>query len=125
MKKKIKKSSLIDLTKEHLPQKYDVVYSSMALHHVKYYRNIVKILNDTLNDNGILCIIELDIVDPIFHSDELDFDGYNGFNHEQLGYAFEQAGLKNIEMAPFINCSKSINGKEVPFTLFYAKGEKI
>ncbi len=50
---------LKDLTKEDCEEKFDVIYTSMALHHIIDTQKMIKKFYDLLNENGTLCIIEL------------------------------------------------------------------
>ena len=115
----------LDLTKEtYSGEKFDIIYTSMTLHHIIDTKNIVKILYNLLNENGVFCVVELDKEDGSFHINEKNFDGHNGFEHETMENAFKNAGFSNIKSETFFNGEKKNQKKIIPYSLFYTIGEK-
>ena len=41
-------------------EKFDLIYTSLTLHHILNTEKIIKIFYNLLNENGLLCIIDLD-----------------------------------------------------------------
>jgi len=79
----------IDLENEiYTEEKFDIIYTSMTLHHILDTENIIKIFYNLLNKNGILCVVDLDKEDGSFHINEKDFNGHNGFEHNYIENAF-------------------------------------
>lgn len=116
---------ILDLTKEtYSEEKFDIIYTSMTLHHIIDTKNIVKVLYDLLNENGILCVVELDKEDGSFHINQKNFDGHNGFEHEIMENAFRNSGFSNIKSETFFNGQKKYENKIIPYSLFYTIGEK-
>jgi ubiquinone/menaquinone biosynthesis C-methylase UbiE len=105
--------------------KYDVIYTSMALHHIKDIEEVLKNLYELLNPNGYICIIDLDEEDGRFHSDDKTFDGHNGFNQNKLKLLMGKIGFKNIEAHNFYNGIKVIGHENIEYTLFLMKGNKV
>lgn len=97
---------------------YDAIYSSMSLHHIVNVKNIIRKLYALLNDNGVLCIVDLDEEDGRFHKNEEGFNGHNGFNQQWLKEVVEEVGFKNITSRTFYNGRKNIDGEEIPYSLF-------
>jgi ubiquinone/menaquinone biosynthesis C-methylase UbiE len=66
----------MDLTAEPLPEesreneRYDLIYSSMTLHHIPDTDAILKTFHDLMNPGGWLCIADLDKEDGSFHGIE-------------------------------------------------------
>ena len=115
----------IDLTEdEYNDKKFDIIYTSMALHHIKDTYDIVSKFYNLLNDNGILCVIELDKEDGSFHMNEKDFDGYNGFEHSDMENVFEKVGFKNIKSETFYYDKKIYKEHIIPYSMFYTIGKK-
>lgn len=116
---------LMDLTKEtYTEKKFDIIYTSMALHHILDTENIIKTFYNLLNKNGILCIIELDKEDGSFHINSKDFSGHNGFEHEYLENALKNCGFSNIKSETFFNGQKSYKENTIPYSMFYTVGNK-
>ncbi len=115
----------IDLTKEeYVGEKFDIIYTSMALHHIMDTEEIVKTFYKMLNKNGILCVVELDKEDGSFHINEKDFDGHNGFEHEAMEKWFTNAGFSNIKSETFFYGKKLYQEKIIPYSMFYTIGKK-
>lgn len=116
------KINLINET--YIGEKFDIIYTSMALHHIIDTEKIVKIFYNLLNENGILCVVELDKEDGSFHINEKDFNGHNGFEHEVMEKAFRNAGFSNIKSETFFNGQKVYQEKFIPYSMFYTIGKK-
>jgi SAM-dependent methyltransferase len=86
-----------DLTTDRLGGTYDVVWSSMALHHVQDLDGLLRSVAGLLVDGGWLAIADLDEdPDGAFHADVADFDGHHGFNRGRLTAQLARAGFANI-----------------------------
>jgi len=80
-----------DLTAEPLPdERYDLIYSSMTLHHIPDTDAILKTFHDLLNPGGWLCIADLDKEDGSFHGIEVDV--HHGFARKDLAEKVLRAG---------------------------------
>jgi ubiquinone/menaquinone biosynthesis C-methylase UbiE len=104
--------------------KYDVIYTSMVLHHIEDIRTTLKNLYGMLNDNGYLCIAELVEDDGGFHRSDKDFNGHNGFKIDNLKKLLEELGYKNVESHIFYNDVKVVEGSEIDYSLFLMIGKK-
>lgn len=87
----------LDLERGDGPQeRFDLVVSSMVLHHVHDLDGVLSRLAAMLEDGGRLCVADLDLEDGSFHADTHDFDGHPGFDREELARAVEAAGLEAV-----------------------------
>jgi ubiquinone/menaquinone biosynthesis C-methylase UbiE len=120
------KAYQIDINKNHiLPENsYDVIYTSMALHHIIDTKTTIKNLYRLLKKNGYLCIIELDEEDGSFHKEEKDFNGHNGFNKNSLKNLLLEIGFKEIQANTFYNDEKLVGEMKVKYSLFLMVGRK-
>lgn len=85
----------VDLTAEPLPdERYDLIYSSMTLHHIPDTDNILRVFHVLLNKGGHLCIADLDKEDGSFHGVEVDV--HHGFDHAALAAKAQQAGFADV-----------------------------
>jgi 2-polyprenyl-3-methyl-5-hydroxy-6-metoxy-1,4-benzoquinol methylase len=90
----------VDLTTDRLEGVYDVVWSSMALHHVRDLDGLLRSLTGLLVDGGSLAIADLDEdPDGAFHADKVDFDGHHGFNRHHLAEQLAHAGFSDVNFA--------------------------
>lgn len=126
---KCKKSNIfpiqIDLVNEaYKGDKFDLIYTSLTIHHIQNTEKIIKIFYNLLNENGILCIIDLDKEDGSFHINQKDFNGHNGFEHRYMENIFESVGFSNIKSETFYNGEKIYKEKTIPYSLFYTVGYK-
>lgn len=116
---------LLDLTnKNSLVLKSDVIYTSMALHHINDTKTIIKNFYQLLNTDGYLCIVDLDKDDGSFHKKEMGFDGHNGFNQNDLRSILNNSGFKDIQSNTFYYDEKIIEGEIIKYSLFLLKARK-
>ena len=86
-----------DLTKDGLEGAYDVVWSSLALHHVRDLDRLLRSVAQLLVHGGRLLIADLDEdPDGAFHADKVDFDGHDGFDRERLTEQLTRAGFGDV-----------------------------
>lgn len=86
-----------DLTTDRLDGAYDVVWSSMALHHVRDLDALLRSVAGLLVAGGRLCIADLEEdPDGAFHADKVDFDGHHGFDRQHLAERLARAGFVDV-----------------------------
>ena len=112
------KSICDNITDMKINDTYDVIYSSMSLHHIVDVKDLINKLYKLINNNGVLCIVDLNEEDGRFHKNEEGFNGHNGFNQQWLRKVVEEVGFKNVTSRTFYNGRKNIDGEEVPYSLF-------
>jgi len=120
------KAYQIDINKNHiLPENsYDVIYTSMALHHIIDTETTIRNLYRLLKKNGYLCIIELDEDDGRFHKEEKYFNGHNGFNQNSLKKLLLKIGFEEVKSNTFYNDEKLVGEMKVKYSLFLMEGMK-
>ncbi|WP_238885271.1 class I SAM-dependent methyltransferase [Clostridium sp. YIM B02551] len=115
----------IDILNEEFELKnFDVIFSSMVLHHVEDISKITKKFYELLNTLGTLCIIDLDKEDGSFHRNEPHFKGHNGFDQEELKNILIKIGFRDVEIKTFYRDKKVIDDKEFGYSLFLLKARK-
>ena len=108
-----------DLFDNNLKQNtYDLIYSSMVLHHIKNIEFFCKRFNELLRADGTLCIVDLVPVDKAYHKNEPDFDGHHGINPEWLITILEEQGYVKEVYDVIYTDSKVINNKRIDYSLF-------
>ncbi|MGL4989900.1 MAG: class I SAM-dependent methyltransferase [Sarcina sp.] len=108
----------INLANENVKERYDVIYSSMALHHVQDVEAMVSKFYDILANDGQVAIAELNEDNGDFHWGVEDFNGHNGFNQAKLKEMFEKVGFKNIKIQEIFKGNKNQRGKEITYSVF-------
>lgn len=77
---------------------FDVVVSSMALHHMKDTALVLSRIYESLRPGGKIAIADLDAEDGSFH-DSNDGVAHFGFDREILRQQLEQSGFKHVLFA--------------------------
>ncbi|WP_017414786.1 class I SAM-dependent methyltransferase [Clostridium tunisiense] len=113
-----------DINSKSFMGKYDVVYTSMVLHHIDDLKKTIENLAARVNKDGYLCIVDLTKDDGSFHKLEKDFRGHDGFEEEELKSLLSKAGLSDITYKVFFNGKKNVEGEEVDYSLFIMVASK-
>ncbi|MBZ9687448.1 class I SAM-dependent methyltransferase [Clostridium estertheticum] len=110
--------------KNSLGMKFDVIYTSMVLHHINDIKAIINNFHQLLNKDGYLCIVDLDEEDGSFHKGYPEFDGHNGFNQNELKTILINSDFKDIESNTFFYDDKIVKDEKVCYSLFLMKARK-
>ncbi len=102
----------LDLLKDsYIGGKFDLIYTSMTLHHIVEIDEILEKLCEITSPNGYLCIADLDEEDGTFHQE--GFIGHNGFKREKLEKKLEHLGLKTLHYELFFEMKRKHTGDKV------------
>jgi len=119
------KASYLDLDNgDVLNGSYDLIVSSMTLHHIKNISPLLKQFYSILLPSGQLAIADLDLDDGDFHGNN---DGvfHFGFNREELRLIFMDVGFQNIQTHQAADIEKPVgDGKSRIFTIFLMTARK-
>ena len=95
----------LDLLADPPPaQHFDLIVTSMTLHHVPDTDLILRLFHDLLNPGGYLCIADLDTEDGSFHGIEVDV--HHGFDRAELGRRAIQAGFVDVQFQTVFSIAK-------------------
>ena len=119
----IKTVTVAELYNRLYEKRFDVIFSSMVFHHIIDITQEVSKLCRLLKENGSLIIIDLDIVDKMFHSEDPGFNGHHGFNRQDISDVFKQCGLKNISIKTVYSGQKVIKNSNIEYSLFLINGK--
>ncbi len=115
-------AKILDLNNGKIEYSYDLIFSSMVLHHIPNHGQTITELSGALHPGGYLCICDLDKEDGSFHSKETV--PHHGFERPDIEEIFQHSGLNIIlSCTGFIN-RKIINDKEFDFPVFLIIGQK-
>ena len=113
----------LDLMVDPLPeQRFDIIFTSMTLHHVPDTDRILHIFHDLLKPGGHLCIADLDKEDGSFHGIEVDV--HHGFDRTELTQRAEKAGFCDVRFQTVFNIAKEheTGKRDYPVFLMTARG---
>ncbi|MDD4880368.1 MAG: class I SAM-dependent methyltransferase [Gallionellaceae bacterium] len=112
-----------DLTADPLPdERYDLIYSSMTLHHIPDTVKILAVFHQLLNPGGHLCIADLDREDGSFHGPEIDV--HHGFDRDALAALASQAGFAKVRFRTVFEIVKQKEDGERAYPIFLMTAER-
>ncbi len=103
---------------------YDVIFSSMVMHHIPDVEAEISGLKRLLKPGGRLIWIDLDVEDGSFHADDPDFQGHNGFSRDEVKSILTNRGFRDIRVGTVFEGEKQLSGGAVPYSLFKAVAER-
>lgn len=110
-----------NIEKQDLPaEKYDLITSGMALHHIKTPQMFFDKTYAALKAGGYLCVADLDSEDGSFHPEQITDYFHNGFDRQEIEKDMQQAGFRGIQIATCYTVEKQ--AKQYP--IFLAIGQK-
>jgi 2-polyprenyl-3-methyl-5-hydroxy-6-metoxy-1,4-benzoquinol methylase len=116
----------LDFTKDELPEeRFDLIFSSMALHHVKDAEGLLATFFQLLNPGGRVALADLDAEDGGFHGEIPDVF-HLGFDRGELGRLLEKAGFADISAttAHVMKKESSTTGQTEEFPVFLMTAKK-
>jgi 2-polyprenyl-3-methyl-5-hydroxy-6-metoxy-1,4-benzoquinol methylase len=116
---------LIDLEKgDTIEGSYQVVTSSMTLHHIRDIKPLLDQFHRALAPAGYLCLADLDLDDGQFHGGNNDGVFHNGFDRTSLHQMFIEAGFSHVRDRTAATVIKPVPGGNRSFTIFLMTGRK-
>lgn len=111
-----------DLSASSLPDtRFDLIYSSMTLHHIQDTDAILAAFHTHLNPGGWLGIADLDLEDGSFHGPEVDV--HHGFDRDVLAKRTRRAGFSDVAFRTVfeIEKDKPLGKRAYPVFLMVAR----
>jgi cyclopropane fatty-acyl-phospholipid synthase-like methyltransferase len=103
---------------------YDLVMSSMTLHHIQKIEPLFDQFFNVINPGGYLGIADLDLDGGEFHEDDTGVF-HSGFDRAALGQVFTRAGFENVRETTAAEVEKPArNGQVRKFSVFLVTGQK-
>jgi len=99
---------------------YDVIFSSMVMHHIADVKAEIAGLQRLLKPGGRLIWIDLNADDGSFHAAEPDFQGHNGFEWDEVRRILADCGFESVSVHTMLQAKKEVNGRAAPYSLFMA-----
>lgn len=114
------KTRMRDILKDPLPETFDLIISSMAMHHVPDTRALLTSLYAHLRPGGAIAIADLDQEDGSFHSDGNAGVHHFGFDKSALTALLKETGFTDISFYP----AHTIEKVHRDFDIFLLKATK-
>ncbi|EAT15936.1 class I SAM-dependent methyltransferase [Desulfuromonas acetoxidans] len=113
------------LSHDHFPdnieQMFDVIYSSMVMHHVPDVAALVRSMIQHLAPGGYVALADLDVEEGTFHDDPTGVFHHGIDRHWLVNYLKDQ-GLCDVRADTVHTIVKQREGKEETFTVFLVSG---
>lgn len=110
----------LDLTKESLDERFDVIYSLLTMHHIQNTEQILAKFYEHLTPNGKIIIADLDSEDGSFHG--VGFDGHNGFARLELVSIAQRVGFRDIHVEKLTEIDRHDLGRK--YSVFVLVAQK-
>ena len=115
---------LLDLEHQELEQCYDLIVSSMTLHHVQDVAGLINSLARSLNPGGWLALADLESEDGTFHDDSKGVL-HHGFSRAFLTDAFSRCGLTDVRVVTATTVDKKReNGTVASYPVLLCLGHR-
>ena len=97
-------------------QRFDLIVTSMTLHHVPDTDHILRIFHDLLQPGGTLCVADLDQEDGSFHGIEVDV--HHGFDQADLSLRAAKSGFADTHFQTVFSIAKEHEGGTRDYPVF-------
>ena len=109
-------------TEPYTEDRFDLVVSSMTLHHLRDVPLVMKRLSALLNPGGWIALADLDTEDGSFHGQAEDVF-HHGFDRQEIARWLAAAGISNIKLADAYRVTKpNATGELREYGVFLATG---
>ena len=108
-----------DILEQPLHQKFDLIVSAMAMHHVQDTDAMLVSFANHLKAGGQVALADLDQEDGSFHPADIEGVYHDGFNQNELKTKLEQHGFIDAQFQIAVTVQKG--GKAYPVFLVIAR----
>jgi 2-polyprenyl-3-methyl-5-hydroxy-6-metoxy-1,4-benzoquinol methylase len=113
-----------DLSTDTLPAAgYDMVTSSMTLHHIAEVAYLVEKLALLLRPGGTIALVDLETEDGTFHDDNTGVKHY-GFEKAQIVDFLKALGFADVRARTLLKIPRERSGKLREYPVFIAQGTR-
>jgi tRNA (cmo5U34)-methyltransferase len=107
-----------DLEHADYPEKFDIIYNQMVMHHVTQIEPMMHKFSTLLNPGGYLAIADLYTEDGSFHGPDVNV--HWGFDPESFAVILKKNGFKQVEYKTCFEVKRE-SGKTYPIFLLTAQ----
>lgn len=108
-----------DILEQPLSEKFDVIVSAMAMHHVEDTERLFRTFANHLKPGGSVALADLEREDGTFHPADVEGVFHHGFEREALRAVMERNGFADIRFVDAHTVEKE--GRHYPVFLVTAK----
>ena len=114
----------MDLTQAPpLNEGFDLIYTSMTLHHIQDVKGLMRSFGRMLNPYGFMAIADLDLEDGTFHQKDAEGVRHNGFDRGEILTILDSLGLKNLKAVTAHEVQKTLpDGEMRSYSVFLIFG---
>ncbi|TNE72596.1 class I SAM-dependent methyltransferase [bacterium] len=109
----------MDLTKESLDEQFDVIMSSMTIHHIEQPQLLFNQFYGMLKDNGHIAIADIDKEDGSFHTEDTGVH-HLGFDRDTFMAYAKNAGFTDLK----IQTASVVHKPQGDYPVFLLTGKK-
>lgn len=80
------------------PDSYDLIYTTLVLHHIGDVDLVLRRFHDALRPGGRVAIIDLDSDGGAYHAHHEHWDGHDGFARPAMAKALVEAGFADVRV---------------------------
>ena len=104
---------------------FELIYSSMTLHHIDDTAEFIRRLSDRLSPGGVVALADLDVEDGLFHDDPLE-KVHHGFDRGELAAQLKASGLQPTSFETIYTFTKTNrSGITADYPVFLVTASKI
>lgn len=109
-----------DITDKAMDEKFDLIMSAMAMHHVEDTPKLIQRFAEHLNPGGLIALADLDKEDGSFHPEDIEGVFHSGFERNELQALLEEHGFSEIHFFT----AHTVNKEEKRFPVFLVTAKK-
>ena len=109
-----------DIIDKPIAEKFDLIMSAMAMHHVKDTSRLIQRFSEHLSPEAFIALADLDKEDGSFHPEDTEGVFHLGFKRNELQIILEKYGFREIQ---FIT-AHTVNKEEKKYPIFLVTATK-
>ena len=118
-------TQVLDLTSNPPPpQRFDMIFSSMALHHIPDVAALVRAFHAMLVPGGWIALADLDVEDGSFHAPEVPGVAHHGFERKVVEEWLRAAGFTSIGFRTAHTVERERDGAQRRYPIFLATARR-
>ena len=109
-----------DIVETPIDEKFDLIMSAMAMHHVKETEKLIQRFAEHLDSGALIALSDLDKEDGSFHGENREGVHHFGFERKKLQTMLEQNGFVEIDF----HTVHTVNKDEKMYPIFLVTAKK-